>query len=55
MYLCIFRRYVAHLKGLISAKVDLEAQGRDNSSTFCHTHLKKGILYLKMAKGMNIK
>ena len=55
MYLCIFRRYVAHLKGLISAKVDLEAQGRDNSFTFCHAHLKKAILHLKMAKGMNIK
>ena len=33
--------YVLHLKGLISAKVDLEAQGRDSIFTFCQAYLKK--------------
>ena len=31
------RRYVPHFKGLISAKVELEAQGRDSAFTFFHT------------------
>ena len=30
------RRYVPHFKGLISGKVELEAQGRDSSFTYCH-------------------
>ena len=46
------RRYVPHLKGLISAKVDLEAQGRASIFTFCHAHLKKAILHHKRAKGV---
>ena len=37
------RRYVPHFKGLIRAKVDLEAQGRDTTFTICHTLLKKTI------------
>ena len=40
------RRYVPHLKGLISGKVDLEAQGRDSTFTFCHALWKKAILHL---------
>ena len=48
------RRYVPHLKGLISTKVDLEAQGRDSTFTFRHTLLKKAILHLKRAKGVHI-
>ena len=43
------RRYVPHFKGLISAKVDLEAQGRDSTFTFCHAQLKKAILLHKRA------
>ena len=34
------RWHVPHFKGLISAKVDLEAQGRDSTFTFCHANLK---------------
>ena len=49
------RRYVPHFKGLIYAKVDLEAQGRGITFTSCHTQLKRAILLLEMAKGMNIK
>ena len=49
------RRYVPHFKGLIYAKVDLEAQGRGSTFTFCHAQLKTAILLLEMAKGMNIK
>ena len=45
------RRYVPHFKGLISAKVDLEAQGRDSTFTFCHAQLKKAILLHKRAIG----
>ena len=44
------RHYVPHFKGLISAKVDLEAQGRDSTFTFCHAHLKKAILHHKRCK-----
>ena len=33
------RRHVTHFKGLIYAKVDLEAQGRDSTFTFCHALL----------------
>ena len=36
---------------MISAKVDLEAQGRDSTFTFCHALLKKAILHHKMALG----
>ncbi len=39
------RRYVPHFKGLISVKVDLEAQVRDSTFTFCHAQLKKAILF----------
>ena len=46
------RPYVPHFKGLISAKVDLEAQGRDSTFTFCHTHLKKAILHHTEARVM---
>ena len=45
------RRYVPHLKGLISAKEDLEAQWRDSTFTFCHAQLKKAILLHKRAIG----
>ena len=38
------RRYVPHFKGLISGKVYLEAQGRDNTFTFFHALLKNAIL-----------
>ena len=41
------RRYVPHFKGLISAKVDLEAQVRESTFTFCHAQLKKAILLHK--------
>ena len=44
------RRYVPHFKGLISGKVELDAQGRDSNFTFHHALLKKAILLLKMAK-----
>ena len=37
------RRCVPHFKGLISAKVNLEAQGCDSNFTFCHAHFKKAI------------
>ena len=40
------RRYIPHLKGLISGKVDLEAQGYDSTFTLCHTLVKKVILHL---------
>ena len=49
------RRNVPHFKGLINAKVDLGAQGRDTTFTLCHAQLRKPILLLEMAKGMNIK
>ena len=49
------RHTVPHFKGLINAKVDLEAQGRDTTFTLCHAQLRKPILLLEMAKGMNIK
>ena len=45
------RRHVPHFKGLIYAKVDLEAQGRDSTFTFCHAQLKKAILHLEKGKG----
>ena len=35
------RSHVPHFKGLIYAKVDLEAQGRDSTFTFCYAQLKK--------------
>ena len=44
------RRYVPHFEGLIYGKVEPEAQGHDSTFTFCHAHLKKAILLLKMAK-----
>ena len=45
------RRNVPHFKGLINAKVDLEAQGRDSTFTFCHAQLKKAILHHTRASG----
>ena len=45
------RRNVPHFKGLINAKVDLEAQGCDTTFTLCHAQLHKPILLLEMAKG----
>ena len=45
------RRNVPHFKGLINAKVDLGAQGRDTTFTLCHAQLRKPILLLEMAKG----
>ena len=35
---------VPHFKGLIYAKLELEAQGRDSTFTICHPLLKKAIL-----------
>ena len=34
------RRNVPHFKGLINAKVDLGAQGRDTTFTLCHAQLR---------------
>ena len=44
------KRYIPHLKGLISGKVEPKDQGRGSTITLCHAHLKKAILYLKRAK-----
>ena len=44
----VHRSYVSHFKGLISAKVELEDQGRDNTFTLCHALLKKAILHHKI-------
>ena len=41
----------SHFKGLISGKVELEAQGRDITFTFCHALLKKAILHYKIEFG----
>ena len=38
------RCHVPHFKGLIYAKVDPEAQGRDSIFTICQALLKKAIL-----------
>ena len=46
------RRNVPHFKGLINAKVDLGAQGRDTTFTLCHAQLRKPILLLEMANRM---
>ena len=43
----VLRRYVPHLKGLISGKVEPKDQGRGSTITLCHAHLKKAILHLK--------
>ena len=43
------RHNVPHFKGLIMLYLDFEAQGRGSTFTFCHAHLKKAILHLKMA------
>ena len=43
------RQYVSHFKGLISDKVDLEAQGHGITFTLCHTLLEKAILHHKIA------
>ena len=40
------RHTVAHFKGLINVKVDLEAQGRDTSFIMGHALLKKATLHL---------
>ena len=52
------RPYVPHFKGLISGKVEPEAQGHDSTFTFCHAHLKKAMknglffppLYIQLLK-----
>ena len=44
----VHKRYVSHFKGLISAKVDLEAQGHGITFTLCHSLLKKAILHHKI-------
>ena len=44
------RRHVPHFKGLIYAKVELEAQGRDSTFTICHALWKKAILHYKRAR-----
>ena len=36
------RRYVPHLKGLISGNLELTAQGRDSTFTFLHYLFEKG-------------
>ena len=38
-----------HFKGIISGNLDIEAQGRDSTFTFCHAQMKKVILLHKMA------
>ena len=43
------RHTVPHFKGLINAKVDLEAQGRDTTFTLCHAQVQGAILLLKIA------
>ena len=48
------RHTVPHFKGLINAKVDLEAQERGSTITIRHAHLNKAILYREMAKGAAI-
>ena len=45
------KRNVPHFKGLICAKVDLEAQGRESTFTFCYAQLKKAILHHTRASG----
>ena len=40
--------YVSHFKGLISAKVELEAQGRGITFTLCHALLNKDTLHHKI-------
>ena len=42
---------VPHFKGLICAKVDLEAQGRESTFTFCYAQLKKAVLHHTRASG----
>ena len=44
------RNNVPHFKGRIMPYLDFEAQGRGNTFTFCHAHLKKVILLHKMAR-----
>ena len=46
------RPYVPHFKGLIYAKVDLEAQGHGSTFTVCHAQERGAILLLEMAKGV---
>ena len=43
------RRYVPHLKGLISGKVEPKDQGRGSTITLCHGQNKNVILLLKTA------
>ena len=44
------RHKVPHFKGLISANLNLRAQGCDSTFTFCHVLLKKAILLNKRPK-----
>ena len=48
------RRNVPHSKGLIYAKVELEAQGCDSTFTICQALVKKAVLHCKRAKGVYI-
>ena len=41
------KRNVPNFKGLIHAKMDLEAQGCDSTFTICHALVNKAILHLK--------
>ena len=45
------RHNVPHFKGLIVLFLDVEAQGRDSTFTFCHAQLTKAILLHKRAIG----
>ena len=44
-------RNVPHFRGLICAKVDLEAEVHESTFTFCYAQLKKAILHHKRASG----
>ena len=48
------RRYAPHFKGLISVKVELEAQGHDSTFIFSHALLKKAILQYKIEFGRRL-
>ena len=49
--LILFTVSSPHFKGLIYAKVELEAQGRDSTFTICHTLVKRAILHYIKACG----
>ena len=47
-------RSVPRVKGLISGKLELTAQGSDSTFTFRHAHLKKAILHYKIEFGQRL-